>query len=100
MKSIFLAKDHGKHVALNYLNLPGFTDTAEETESLFALLRQDVIDMIQWRNLNFDPMHYWRLMQKIAPGGKPLGMKHVLQTVRRCFPKVKNGYFNPPKELF
>jgi hypothetical protein len=87
-------------VAINYLNLPGFTDTPEESDSLMSLLAGNEVDMIQWRNMNFDPLRYWRIMNQAACSGAPLGMKHLLGAVKREFPKVKNGYFNPPKESF
>jgi len=100
MRSMHLAKEYGKHVAINYLNLPGFTDTPAEIDSLVSLLAGNVVDMIQWRNMNFDPVKYWRIMNKAAPSETPTGMKRLFEMVRRVFPKVKNGYFNPPKESF
>jgi hypothetical protein len=56
--------------------------------------------MIQWRNLNFDPMRYWKEMNAVSRNGKPMGMESVLKRVRRLFPELKFGYFNPPKEAF
>jgi hypothetical protein len=56
--------------------------------------------MIQWRNLNFDPIRYWKKMNTVSRHGNPMGMESVLKRVRRSFPELKFGYFNPPKESF
>ncbi|MBU0699582.1 MAG: radical SAM protein [Proteobacteria bacterium] len=98
--SIEIAVERGKFVAVNYLNNPGFTDTPQETEALIAFIRQHRINMIQWRNLNFDPLKYWNIMDRAAKHGKPMGMQTVLHRIRKLFPDVKFGYFNPPKEKF
>jgi pyruvate-formate lyase-activating enzyme len=97
---IDLALRRGVHVALNYLNLPGFTDTPEEFAAFTHFLHQHPVQMIQWRNLNFDPLRYWEMMTKILTHGTPLGMKAVFDEVRVGFPRLRHGYFNPPKELF
>ncbi len=56
--------------------------------------------MIQWRNLNFDPMRYWNAMKQAASQGKAIGMDTLLKRLRKIFPNLKYGYFNPPKENF
>jgi hypothetical protein len=56
--------------------------------------------MIQWRNLNFDPVKYWQRMDRVSSNGKPLGMRNLLQQIKTLFPHVRYGYFNPPKEAF
>ncbi len=63
-------------------------------------MKQYPIHMIQWRNLNFDPLRYFKIMNAVASSGKPMGMKNLLQQVRKEFPHLKFGYFNPPKEKF
>ncbi len=90
----------GKFVSVNYLNSPGFTDSPEEAESLIAFIKEHSINMIQWRNLNFDPMRYWNAMEQAASQGKAIGMDRLLKRVRKIFPNLKYGYFNPPKENF
>jgi pyruvate-formate lyase-activating enzyme len=100
LRSIDAALERGRFVSINYLNSPGFTDTAEEAEALMAFLEAHPIHMIQWRNLNFDPLRYWKAMGAAAPPGKPLGMDVLIGEIRRRFPKLKFGYFNPPKEKF
>jgi pyruvate-formate lyase-activating enzyme len=100
LKSIELALASGLFVAVNYLNCPGFTDTPPEIEALRRFLERYPIHMIQWRNLNFDPLRYFKIMNDVDPNGAPIGMKNLLEQIRQEFPDVKFGYFNPPKEKF
>jgi molybdenum cofactor biosynthesis enzyme MoaA len=100
LKSIDLALARGKFVALNYLNMAGFTDTPAEVAALGRFLEKFPIHMIQWRNLNFDPLRYWQAMNRVGAGGRPVGMQTVLEQIRKQFPRLKYGYFNPPKERF
>jgi len=100
MKSIEIALELGKFVSINYLNCPGFTDSPKEMEALTAFLKVHPIGMIQWRNLNFDPIRYWDMMSSVADLGPPLGMQHILDGIKESFPRLKYGYFNPPKEKF
>ena len=100
LKSIELAVGSGLFVAVNYLNCPGFTDTAPEMEALRRFLMTYPIHMIQWRNLNFDPLRYYKIMSDTASNGASMGMKNLLGQIRREFPSLKFGYFNPPKEKF
>lgn len=99
-KAIDIAVKKGKFVSVNYLNTPGFTDTHEETESLISFIREHPVNMIQWRNLNFDPLRYWNVMNQVAGHSTPIGMKNMLTQIQKSFPKLKYGYFNPPKEKF
>jgi pyruvate-formate lyase-activating enzyme len=100
LASIELALDRKKFVAVNYLNCPGFSDTPEEADALAGFLQQFPINMIQWRNLNFDPVRYWKTMEAAAPPGEPMGMEILLQQIREQFPDLKFGYFNPPRESY
>jgi pyruvate-formate lyase-activating enzyme len=100
IQSILMAGKLKKHVAINYLNCPGFTDSPEETNALMAFLDKYPVNMIQWRNLNFDPLRYFAIMSKVVPHNHPIGMKNLIEKVRRAFPDIKFGYFNPPKEKF
>jgi len=58
------------------------------------------VDLIQWRNLNFDPFRYWKIMSEAISLGEPMGMKRLLERIRVRFPEILFGYFNPPKERF
>ncbi len=99
-KSIDLALERGIFVSINYLNCPGITDTPKERDALIRFLKDHPIRMIQWRNLNYDPVKYWRLMNQADPGGKPIGMANLLEQIQAGFPAILYGYFNPPKERF
>ena len=95
IKSIDHAIAAGKFVSLNYLNMPGFTDTPEEIQALLEFIRKHPINMIQWRNLNYDPLRY---LNKMPESGHPLGMAAVIKQVSA--EGVQTGYFNPAKENF
>lgn len=97
LRSIDLALEKGRHVAINYLNMPGFTDTAQEMDSLAAFVENHPINMIQWRNLNYDPIRYWQAMGQAVREAPVLGMQAAIDAIRDQFPDVRHGYFNPPK---
>lgn len=88
-----------RFVSINYLNLPGFTDTPEEVFALFQFLENYPISMIQWRNLNIDPVYYLRAMSRVSRQGDPMGIPKLLEQVRHRFPHIRFGYFNPPVVL-
>ena len=96
LESIRLAKKHGKFVCVNYLNCPGFTDSEKESRALFEFIKKFDIDMIQWRNLNFDPQNYFRIMNAVENPGTALGMGNLIKQLSQHFPKLRHGYFNPP----
>jgi molybdenum cofactor biosynthesis enzyme MoaA len=98
--SVSRALERGAHVAVNYLNCPGFSDTPEERDALIAFIHRHPIQMIQWRNLNFDPLRYLAAMNKVAAHGTPIGMQALLAQIRRAFPSIQYGYFNPPRERY
>jgi pyruvate-formate lyase-activating enzyme len=98
LSSIHIALLRDAFVAVNYLNCPGFTDTPDEVEALMAFMDQYPIHMIQWRNLNFDPNRYLKTMSGVRPNQKPIGIGEALQKVKKAYPQLRYGYFNPPKE--
>jgi pyruvate-formate lyase-activating enzyme len=97
VRSIMIAKRHKKFVSLNYLTMPGFTDREDEFKALVDLISRTKVDMIQWRNLNYDPLLYFKKMG-VREDAKLLGIKTVLARLRKKFPKLRHGYFNLPKE--
>lgn len=97
MESIRVAKGLEKFVSINYLNCPGFTDSEKEVDAFLAFTGKTGIDMIQWRNLNFDPRLYFRLMKDIEDPGPPRGMETLINEISKRFPKLRHGYFNPPR---
>ena len=100
MSSIGLSLEKGLYVSINYLNMPGVTDTPEELESLFSFLKRYPIHRIQWRNLNFDPLRYHEAMSRAASCGKALGVPFLLKRIQKSFPGLSFGYFNPPRETW
>jgi len=95
MESISLGISRGRHVAINYLNMAGITDAPEEVEALFSFLAARPIHLIQWRNMNFDPLRYRKAMDEAGANGPPIGMKELVSRVKKQFPGVRHGYFNP-----
>jgi len=100
LASIDLAVARGNFVAINYLNCPGFSDSQKEATALVDFIHRHRINMIQWRNLNFDPLRYWSVMDAAGPSGRPIGMQRLLARIRKEFPDLLFGYFNPPKARF
>ena len=91
------AKQHGLFTMLNYLVFPGITDREDEIEQLLKLVSSIGIDLIQMRNLSIDPQLYWKLM---GADGAGIGMKKMLDRVKKAAPQVQFGYFNRTKENF
>ena len=100
LKSISLGIEKNRFVSINYLNSPGITDTPEEHEALYSFLKHYPIHLIQWRNLNYDPLRYYQAMVNAAKQGRPLGMKNLILELKKDLPRLMHGYFNPPKEKF
>lgn len=95
LKSIRTAKKMGRFVSLNYLVLPGFTDSKEEFEQFRKLLGKYGIDMVQLRNLNIDPLYYFRELGVWPDAEDLLGIREVIRRLRKEFPLLRLGYFNP-----
>ncbi len=89
------AKEAGLHVSLNLFIMPGLTDTPANVERLSGLIERFGLDLVQLRNHNIDPDWYFR---SIGFKGKEraLGIKGMVQILRKRFPELKFGYFNPP----
>jgi pyruvate-formate lyase-activating enzyme len=100
LESIRVADERGGHIALNYFYCPGVSDTPEECETLIRFLEQNTVHLIQWRNLNYDPLRYYKTMKEADSQGAPLGMNHLLKELKRRFPALKHGYFNPSRDRF
>lgn len=94
LASIRLMKDAGRFVSLNYFILPGVTDSIREYEALCNLLHSCRPDFIQLRNLNMDPEWYLRTLEFPADENR-LGVRQWLKILKREFPALRFGYFNP-----
>jgi len=94
LASIAIMKKKNRFVSLNYFILPGFTDDPDEFAALCGLIDIHRPDLIQLRNLNMDPEWYLRAVEH-RPAKKPLGIRRWHALLRRHFPELKFGYFNP-----
>lgn len=90
-----LAKDRGLFVSLNYLTMPGFTDSKEEFAAFGRLLRTTKADMVQWRNLNYDPLRYFDILKTKVNADDMIGIRQEITLLKKEFPKLYHGYFNP-----
>ncbi len=93
-ESIKVMKKRGKFVSLNYFILPGVSDSPEELAALSRLLEEYQPDLIQLRNLNMDPEWYLEAIH-FKSSSPPLGMRTWLKTIKKRFPSLAFGYFNP-----
>jgi pyruvate-formate lyase-activating enzyme len=98
MESIHRAKERGIFTAINLLVFPGVTDQEEEVESLFSLIEETNINMIQMRNLNIDPDFYLQAINPEGNGG--IGISKMMDMMGKEFPHLILGYFNKTKEAF
>ncbi len=94
-RSILVMKQHGRHVSLNYFILPGCTDDPLEFAALSELIAEYRPDFIQLRNLNIDPEYYLRVIEHTATA-PPLGIRNWLAMLKKKFPDLGFGYYNPP----
>ncbi|MBU0993691.1 MAG: radical SAM protein [Proteobacteria bacterium] len=100
LKTIEMGIHRKRFVSVNYLNCPGITDTPEEWDALLSFLDHYPIHMIQWRNLNYDPLRYRKAMEKADKQGVPIGMEKLVHRIKKWVPDLIHGYFNPPRENF
>lgn len=94
IESIKVVRKHGGWASINYFTFPGLTDSPEEYEALRKLIRDTNLSMIQWRNFNIDPDWYLK-KAKIGETGKGLGILYIMQALKKEFPHLRYGYFNP-----
>jgi wyosine [tRNA(Phe)-imidazoG37] synthetase (radical SAM superfamily) len=98
LESIRIAKARGKFVSVNYLTMPGFTDSADEFKAFKEFISSYKIDMIQWRNLNFDPIRYFEILKAPPDRTKMLGVREIIEGLKKKFPDLVMGYYNPSKQ--
>jgi wyosine [tRNA(Phe)-imidazoG37] synthetase (radical SAM superfamily) len=95
VESLRRVRRRGRFLSINYFVFPGVTDDPEEWAAFRALLREVRPDLIQWRNLNLDPDRFWAAARPLS-SGRRLGLPALFAAVRREFPAVRFGYYNPP----
>lgn len=98
-RSIGIAKKKKGFVSINYLTMPGFTDSKDEFTALKKILKLYKIDMIQWRNLNYDPLRYFKELKVEVDASEMLGVKEIIGLLRKEFPEIKMGYFNNYEDI-
>ncbi len=94
VQSIREVKRAGGFASINLLTLPGLTDRPEEAAALRRLIEDTGLDMIQWRNLNIDPEVYLAELG-LAPPEERLGIAELIADLKRRYPRLRHGYFNP-----
>ena len=93
-KSLLLAREAGVYSSINLLCFPGLIDCEDEIAALVDFLRETGVRLVQLRNLNIDPEVLWPRVPR--PAGKPLGMRALIETLRREAPEVEIGNFSRP----
>ena len=97
LESLRIVNASGGWTSINYFVFPGMTDSVEEYEALRKLIRETGLKMIQWRNFNIDPDWYLGKIG-VTDTGECMGVKTLMEELKREFPELKFGYFNPPEE--
>lgn len=97
IKSIKTAKEKKGFVSINYLTMPGFTDTKDEFIAFKRFIKVCHIDMVQLRNLNYDPLRYFKDIKFSTDISGMLGIKEIINLLKKDFPHLLLGYFNPSK---
>ncbi len=65
-------------------------------EALLAFVKETGLRLIQLRNLNIDPEVLLPRMPALDSMGKPLGMRRMIEIIRREAPGVEIGNFTRP----
>ena len=89
--SIGYALEKNVHVSLNLLYMPGFNDRDEEFAAWKNFLAELPVQMIQVRNLNYDPDAFFAAME---PDENFHGTKKFLRELKSTFPKLTVGNFS------
>jgi pyruvate-formate lyase-activating enzyme len=95
-----VVKGKGGFTSLNLLSLPGVNDQEQEIQALIRIIEKGWVDFIQWRNLNIDPDYYLQSLGIKTGENAPRspGIAELITTLKRRFPKLGHGYFNPRLE--
>jgi len=95
-ESLKRASDAGVHSSINLLCFPGMIDREREVEALITLIKQTNLKLIQLRNLNIDPEVLVPRMPALDTMGKALGMRTLIEILKRETPDVEIGNFSRP----
>ncbi|MFO7739894.1 MAG: radical SAM protein [Desulfatiglandaceae bacterium] len=92
--SISLSVEMGLYTMVNYLVFPGITDQEAELDALRRLIGETGVNFVHLKNLNIDPQLYLEKMP--SPASPVIGIRNMVNILRREFPDVQLGYFNRP----
>ena len=95
-ESLKRARDAGVFSSINLLSFPGMIDREREVEALLAFVRETGLRLIQLRNLNIDPEVLLPRMPALDSMGKALGIRTMIEIIRRELPEVEIGNFTRP----
>jgi molybdenum cofactor biosynthesis enzyme MoaA len=95
-ESLKRASDEGVYSSINLLCFPGMIDREREVEALLAFVKETKLRLIQLRNLNIDPEVLLPRMPALDSMGKALGMRTLIDTLKREAPDVEIGNFTRP----
>ena len=79
------------NVSLNLLYMPGFNDRISEFDAWKSFLEELPVQMIQIRNLNYDPEEFFKIMPH---DDNFLGTKEFLREINKNFPNLTIGNFS------
>src|SRR5437763_7634507 len=95
-ESLKRARVAGVYSSITLLSLPGMIDREREVEALLSFVRGTGLRLIQLRNLNIDPEVLLPRMPALDSMGKALGMRTMIEIIRREVPEVEIGNFTRP----
>ncbi len=95
-ESLKRASDAGLYSSINLLCFPGIIDREREVEALITLVKETDLKLIQLRNLNIDPSVLLPRMPAPDTMGKALGMRTMIEILKREVPNVEIGNFSRP----
>ena len=95
-ESLKRAHDAGVYSSINLLSFPGMIDREREVEALLSFVRETGLRLIQLRNLNIDPEVLLPRMPALDSMGKALGIRAMVEIIKRELPEVEIGNFTRP----
>lgn len=95
-ESLKRAHEANVYSSINLLCFPGLIDREREVEALLAFIRETGLRLVQLRNLNIDPEVLLPRMPALDSLGRALGMKTLIDILRREYPHVEIGNFSRP----
>ena len=95
-ESLKRARDAGVYSSINLLSFPGMIDREREVEALLSFVKETGLRLIQLRNLNIDPEVLLPRMPALDSMGKALGIRAMIEIIKRELPEVESGNFTRP----